>query len=105
MVINIGKDNDHVYNHVAQQIGVAKALLFDIQNGYMTSFEELVHGNIFSDFLEMANYLSKKKYKDAAAVLAGSTLEVHLKNLCKKHGVDTISNGKPKKAESLECRS
>ena len=103
MAIDIGKENDHVYNHVAQQIGVAKALLFDMQNGYMTSFEELVHGNIFSDFLEMANYLSKKNYKDAAAVLAGSTLEVHLKKLCKKHGVDTISNGKSKKAESLNA--
>ena len=103
MAINIGKENDHVYNHVAQQIGVAKALLSDIQNGYMTSFEELVHGDIFSDFLEMANYLLKKNYKDAAAVLAGSTLEVQLKKLCKKHEVDTRSNGKPKKAESLNA--
>ena len=36
-------------------------------------------------------------------MLAGSTLEVHLKKLCNKNGVNIISNGKSKKAESLNA--
>lgn len=84
-----------------RQTGVAEALLSDIENGYLGTLEELAHGNIFSDFLEMADYLVGKGYKDAAAVLAGSTLEVHLRNLCSKNGIAVTSNGKPKKAESM----
>ena len=103
MAKEIGMTNDTVFGHVAKQIGVAKALLSDVQNGYMKSFEELVHSNVFSDFLEMADYLLEKGYKDAAAVLAGSTLEVHLKKLCNKNGVNIISNGKPKKADLLNA--
>ena len=103
MAKEIGTTNDQVYDHVAMQIGVAKALLSDIQHGYMKSFEELVHSNVFSDFLEMADYLLEKGYKDAAAVLAGSTLEVHLKKLCNKNGVNIILNGKPKKADLLNA--
>ena len=103
MAKEISTTNDHVYDQVPKQIGVAKALLSDIQNGYMKSFEELVHSNVFSDFLEMADYLLEKGYKDAAAVLAGSTLEVHLKKLCNKNGVNIISNGKSKKADSLNA--
>ena len=42
-----------------------------------------------------------KGYKDAAAVLAGSTLEVHMRKLCDKHNVKTTSTGKSKNAETL----
>ena len=91
----------YVHSHLPRQIGVAKALLSDIQNGYLRALEEIIHGDLFSDFLEMAGHLVEKGYKDAAAVLAGSTLEVHVRNLCDKHGVATTSAGKPKNAETL----
>ena len=96
---NIGKH--HVYHHLIHQIGVAKALFSDIQNDYLRALEEIIHGDLFSDFLEMASHLVGNGYKDAAAVLAGSTLEVHVRNLCDKHGVTTTSAGKPKNAETL----
>lgn len=86
---------------LAAQIGVAKGLLSDIQNGYLKSFEEILHGDLFNDFLEMAKYLSKKGYKDAAAVIAGSTLEVHIRQLCEKFNVPTMSGNKRKKTETL----
>ena len=91
------------YNHVAKQIGVAKALLSDIQNDYLKGLEEIIHGDLFSDFLEMATHLMENKYKDAAAVMAGSTLEVHMRKLCDKHSVTTTSGRKPKKAELLNA--
>ena len=100
-VMEIGTQRHNTWSEVARQIGVAKALLSDIQNDYMESFEELVHGDIFGDFLEMSDHLLDAGYKDAAAVLAGSTLEVHMKKLCGKYGVETTSRGKTKKADLL----
>ena len=102
-VMEISKTKDIVYNHVAQQIGVAKALLFDIQNDYLKNLEETIHGDLFGDFLEMATHLIENGYKDAAAVMAGTTLEVHIRKLCDKHGLATTSGHKPKKAEALNA--
>ena len=62
-------------------VGIAKALLSDIKNDYIVSFEETVRGNLFGDFLEMATQLiDDNKNKDAAAVLAGSTLDAHIRH-------------------------
>jgi hypothetical protein len=64
--------------------------------------EELIHADTFSDLLEMAKYLLDEGYKDPAAVIAGSTLEGHLRALCAKHEIATGSpNGGPKKANLL----
>ena len=84
-----------------EQIGVVNALISDIQNGYLVFFEELAHSDVFSDYLEMSEYLLGKDYKDAAAVIAGSTLEVHLKLLCMKNEVSTEVNGKNKMANVM----
>ena len=93
----------HERGDVANMIGIAKALLSDIQNDYLRSFEEILHGDLFGDFLEMSTHLTDQGYKDAAAVLAGSTLEVHLKKLCAKHGVTTTSGQHTKKADALNA--
>ncbi len=85
------------------QIGVATALLSDIENDYTKSFEELIHGNVFSDFIEMAEHLLSNGYKDAAAVIAGATLESHLRKLCVKFGVSTESNQRVKKAVRMNA--
>lgn len=92
--------------HTTSIIGVAKALLDDLRAGYMQSLVEIVHGDIFSDFLEMAQHLCESGYKDAAAVVAGSTLESHIRELCHKAGISveaTNATGAivPKKAEAM----
>jgi hypothetical protein len=91
----------HEWNRLAMQIGVVDSLLHDIRAGFLKSLEELIHGDVFSDFLEMAAYLNSSGYKDAAAVIAGSTLEAHLKQLCVRHSIPIDSGGKPKKADLL----
>jgi hypothetical protein len=83
------------------QVGIVKSLLDDIRCGYLKSAEELIHGEVFSDFLEMADYLLANGYKDSAAIVTGSTLEAHLRQLAAKAGVDVELNGKPKKASQL----
>ena len=49
----------------------------------------------------MAAYLTSEGYKDAAAVIAGSTLEAHLKELAKSNSIELTLNDKPKKASLL----
>jgi hypothetical protein len=74
--------------------GILSALRGDYDAGRLQSFEELIHADLFSDFLEMAEYFLHEGYKDAAAVIAGGVLEEHLRKLCGKNGV-TIA-AKPK---------
>ena len=85
--------------------GVLDGLYQDLKAGYLKSFSELIHADIFSDYIEMAEYLLEEGYKDPAAVITGSTLEEHLRKLCIKNGIDIeiMSKGKlkPKKADRL----
>lgn len=68
--------------------GVLKALRSDIGNGYLKTTHEIIQSEIFSDYIDMAEYLQSEGYKDAAAVIAGSTLEAHLKELVKSNSMD-----------------
>ena len=88
-----------------QIIGVVDSLKVDVEFGFLKSYEELIHADLFSDFIEMARYLSSEGYKDPAAVIVGSTLESHLRNLCVKFSIETTfeKDGKyiSKKADRL----
>ena len=85
--------------------GVLESLLLDLKRGHLRSLEELVHADVFGDFIDMAKYLMDAGYKDAAAVIVGSTLEAHLRALCTKSGIPTESKGssRPKKADRLNA--
>ena len=72
------------------------------RGGYLQSVIELVHADIFADFLDMAEYLLQQGYKDPAAVVTGSVVEAHLRKLCNKHGIAVVkSDGSAKKADAL----
>jgi hypothetical protein len=82
--------------------GILQALRADYEAGHLQSVVELIHADIFADFLEMADYLLQQGYKDPAAVVTGSVLESHLRKLCDKHGIAVVkADGTPKKADVL----
>ena len=81
--------------------GILKALKHDYNAGYLQSIEEIVHADVFSDFLEMAEHLLGEKYKDPAAVMVGGVLEEHLRKLCIKSGIQISENNRPKKVDRL----
>lgn len=95
----------HDYEKLIMVIGIVESLITDIQAGYLSSASELIHGEIFSDFLEMSEHLLEEGYKDAAAVIAGSALEAQLRQLCVKNNIpieiDTSKGIQPKKADSM----
>ncbi|NMH89128.1 hypothetical protein [Flavivirga algicola] len=68
-------------------IGIIEALKHDLENDYLKSLSEIIHSNLFSGYIDMATHLLEKGYKDPAAVLTGSTLENHLRNLCIKYDI------------------
>lgn len=81
---------------------IARALRDDIAAGWLTSVVELAHADTYASYLEMAQGLVGQGYKDPAAVIAGTSLEVHLKALATKNGVSLQApNGSPKKASGL----
>jgi hypothetical protein len=93
--------------HVARELyGIISALYRDVAGGYLQTASELIHANLFIDFLDMGDYLLEEGYKAAAAVIIGGVLETHLRQLAIKSGIDTIYHQEgrpdaPKKAETL----
>lgn len=82
--------------------GILQALRADYAADRIKTFQELVHSDLFADMLEAADYLLGETYKDPAAVMAGGVLEQHLRELCRKHGVDPeMPNGKPKMLDGM----
>jgi hypothetical protein len=66
---------------------VVRSIRYEIGKGYLANVRALIHGEVFADFLDMARHLREEGYKDAAAVIAGSALETHLRVLCPQWAV------------------
>jgi hypothetical protein len=88
-------------------IGILSVIRDQIYDGWIETTKGLVTAEVFADFLEMAEHLLDQKYKDAAAVVAGSVLEEHLRQLCGAASlpVEDSSRGRalPRKADSLNA--
>ncbi len=85
-------------------MGVVNALHHDLNLEYIGSIVEITHADVFDNYLDMANHLLEKKYKDPAAVIAGTTLEIHLRKLCLKNDIEVFKDHKKKlykRAEGL----
>src|ERR1044072_1528656 len=97
----------HVYSPDAANMlaGIFLAIRGDYEAGYFHSVQELIHADVFGDFLEMADYFLSEGYKAPAAVIAGGVLEEHLRKLCQKAGIATTfqsaSSLRPKKADGM----
>ncbi|MCZ4696460.1 hypothetical protein DWB61_17550 [Ancylomarina euxinus] len=91
------------FSNTEEGRGILKSIKNEIDNGWLTSIKGLVSAEIFSDFIEMAGHLLKENYKDPAAVMIGSVLEEHLRQLCNKKNIPTENpnSGRPKKADLL----
>jgi hypothetical protein len=85
--------------------GILSSIKTEIDEGWLISLKGILSAEIFTDFIEMAEHLLSENYKDPAAVMIGSVLEEHLKQLSIKNGIPTTTekNGKdvPKKTDLL----
>jgi len=106
MIKILERASDSEPTKAALLVGIVKALKGELIDGSLQSLPALIRGEMFESLNEMARHLLEEGYKDAAAVIAGTSLESHLRQLCIKHGVPinhAASNGstKPKKAVQL----
>lgn len=60
----------------------------DFEGGHLTKLEQVISGEIFSDFILLAKHALKDGYKDVAAVLACAALEDALKRYASANGLD-----------------
>lgn len=95
------KREPDLHLHTSSILGVIQALKDDLKQGYLQSITEIIHSEVFSDFLEMSKYLNDSGFKDPAAVLAGSTLESHLKKVALKNEIPIELDNRPIKADKL----
>ena len=92
------------YRHVADLVGIFKAVEHDIKSGMLANFRNQIQAEIFADFLDMAEHLHREKYKDAAAVLLGAVLEDSLRKIADGSGVNILnSKGKPLTIDPLNA--
>jgi hypothetical protein len=87
-------------------LGILAGCRGELAGGWLVTTKGLVSAELFSDFIEMAEHLIAEGYKDPAAVLIGSVLEEHLRQLCQKHSIPvthTKGDGTiaPLKADSM----
>ncbi|GHA63858.1 hypothetical protein GCM10010330_15820 [Streptomyces tendae] len=100
--LDLYRTEKRVKYKIREIYSIALGLRDDLKAGWTTSVMELVHADTHSDYLEMAETLLAAGYKDPAAVITGTSLEVHVRTLCTKHGVDTeLPSGAPKKADAM----
>lgn len=94
-------------DHILAGKGILNSIKTEIERGWLTTIKGLISAEIFSDFLEMAEHLLSEKYYQPAAVMIGSVLEEHLRQLSHKNGIAIaeIKGGKsiPKKADLLNA--
>lgn len=90
---------------IQDSIAILQSARYEVEQGWLDSFKALITAEVFSDFLEMSEHLLFEGYKDASAVMIGSVLEEHLRQLCYKNGIDTTYVNKgdivPKKANLI----
>ena len=99
------RTSHNFYSDSERAIAILHAIRSELTGGWLFQVKALVAAELYSDFLEQADHLLEQGYKDAAAVMIGSVLEEHLRQLCQSNSVDThdIKDGArvPRKADRI----
>lgn len=64
-----------------------------VRSGRVQSLADTLRANSESDLLDQATDLNNKGHQAAATVIAGGTLEMHLRHLCEKHNITWTGSG------------
>jgi hypothetical protein len=102
------KSPDFDENDYFNAKGILTTLRAQIARGWLLNASQIISGEMFADLLDMAQHLVGEHYSLAAAVLAGSSLEAHMRRLATAASIDLEQvNGKgdivPKKADTLNA--
>jgi len=98
--------DDYYLSDIESGLEILNSIKQEIEGDWLFTVKGLVAAELFADFLEMADHLLTQGYKDPAAVIIGSVLEEHLRQLCNANSVSIeFENNQgiliPKKADRL----
>lgn len=83
---------------------VLQAFRDDVADGFIAELEASIHAGVFADFLDMAEHVLSEIHRTAAAVIAGFTLEEHLRKMCQVADIAVSqTDGSPKKADLINA--
>ena len=68
-------------------LGILRAALDDVEQGYIQTLREMAAAEVFSDFLDQADHLLENGYVAPAASLAGAILESGLGSLAERNDI------------------
>lgn len=77
----------HRIEQIEKGVAILQAMKDDLQEGFLEDLHELIAAEVFTDFLDMADYLIEKKYKDPAVFVASCVLEDSLRRLSDKNKI------------------
>lgn len=99
--------SNNVPDHLSAGREILVAARDELEGGWFRTARGLIAAEIFADFLDMASHLLAGGYTAAAAVMTGSVLEEHFRQLCEKHGIpieiSKPGSTVPKKADALNA--
>ena len=78
----------HSFDKAQRFKAILEAAQEDYDGGYLNDIKTIVQAEVFDSELEQAAELLKNGFKIPAAVVAGISLELTLKELCVKHGLN-----------------
>jgi hypothetical protein len=86
-------------------IGILNGIRKHIEQDWLESTRNKLSAEIFGDYLEMATHLNEQNFYIAAAVIAGTTLEERVRQLCIKFNLPTESLKSSGKTEALSVET
>ncbi|HZU04335.1 MAG TPA: hypothetical protein VFB73_00010 [Chloroflexota bacterium] len=69
-------------------MGILEAAKAEIDGGWLTELTTLVAGEVFTDFLDMAEHLLQNGYFHPAASLIGAVLEDGMRRIARNHEIE-----------------
>jgi hypothetical protein len=78
--------------NIESGLGILNALADDLEHGYLVGLRTLISGEIFTDFIEMAEHLLAEGYSHAAASIAGAVLEDSLRRTLAERSAKATGN-------------
>ena len=83
------KRGDSTSRSVKNGLGILRAALEDVEQGHLRTVQQMATAEVFSDFIDQADYLLEHRYHIPAASLAGAVLENGLRSLAEKNDIAT----------------
>ena len=84
--------------------GVFRSAKEDFEGGYVFNVDLRISGEVFGDFVVLAQQSLAEGYKDVAAVLASAALEDALKRYAKAEGLNIDNQSMPEVINALKAK-